>query len=281
MSVVPLNLKQPWPLQFGNAKLEPVDFSRVTITPDTTLWASDIHLGLEQVHQPLRFAATLVSAFKAGIRNFVIVGDLFDQDFRTGQISLEVLKALHAERDVTLTWIEGNHDRALSLQTQQKLLPDITPVSHHELQVGAMRTLAIHGDCFDWFIANFPRFSSSLSWLHHHSQRLLFRHVTKQGQPLFDYFQDFSQHAITHALKNKFDMIIYGHTHHAKLHKDSVSGVVLLDLGCWIKKTACTIGITNHLATHLAECREYYDHHLGARYAVEIVGTIEHREPGQ
>lgn len=149
--------------------LPPIPFAPTQALPsaDDTLIVSDLHLGLPD-SRPLDLLDLLE---ERPFGRLILLGDVFHDPTlrhldRHGWRLLRHLRRLSLEQHREVVWLHGNHDRKLSRSVGGLL--GIEGREAYSWQQDGRRFVALHGDCFDAFLARHPWFgqlcSNAFAW---------------------------------------------------------------------------------------------------------------------
>lgn len=214
-----------------------------------TFIISDIHLG-----SAVSRAGELIKLLENySFRQLILNGDIFDdlnfKRFRDEDWELlRYLRIFSKDNAKKIIWIIGNHDG------DAKFLSDLLGIRIYEKyfwRYNSKTYLAIHGHQFDDFLYKHTIISNISSWIYYLIQRLdgesqrLSRFIKRASKSWLKVSNKVAMRALNHAKTNNADVVICGHTHQAKYHKNG--STEYYNSGCWTDKPShyITIDSTN------------------------------------
>jgi len=202
-----------------------------------TLILSDLHLGSEisRAEQATRMLR------ENRFRRLILLGDIFS-DLNFGRLTKAhwkflgyIRKLSNPKRGVEVVWVEGNHDRGLSMVMSH--LVGVRVYEEYQWEFDGHRHLAIHGHQFDRFVVNNLLLSNLGSFLHIQLQRLDFkgksfsRLLDRLGARWLRLSAKVEDGATGHARLRGVDRVFCGHTHKARGYKHD--GIAYYNTGAW------------------------------------------------
>jgi len=212
-----------------------------------TIILSDLHLGSEVS----RAGDALRLLKQTCFERLILLGDIFC-DLNFGRLKRDHWKLLsyirklsNPKRGVEVVWVEGNHDRGLSLVMSH--LVGIKVYQQYEWEYGGVRHLAIHGHQFDRFLTDNALLSglASAAFLLlqklDFSQRRLSKLVDRLDTRWRRHSAKVSAGALAHARAHHVQRVFCGHTHLAM--QGAEDGIEYFNTGCWIQNAATYITV--------------------------------------
>jgi UDP-2,3-diacylglucosamine pyrophosphatase LpxH len=219
----------------------------MTIPYCNTMILSDLHLGSEVSRA--RDALRLLKSYY--FERLILLGDIFC-DLNFGRLKRDHWKLLsfirklsNPKRGIEVVWVEGNHDRGLSLVMSH--LVGIRVYQEYAWDYRAVRHLAVHGHQFDRFLTDNAILGSLASAGFLLLQKLDFRQqpLTKLIDRLDTRWRRHSPKvaagALAHARAQNAQRVFCGHTHQAMHWIEN--DIEYFNTGCWIQATATYITI--------------------------------------
>jgi len=230
-----------------------------------SIFISDIHLGSRGCQ-----ADALCSFLKTNTcENLYLVGDVIDgwqlqKRWYFPQSHANVLRRIltAAKRGTNVYYILGNHDEALRKFLQFdieigniKLLDRIDYTG-----VNGKKYLVIHGDFFDslmvdkkWLMHIGDVAYNFMIWINIHFNTVrnllnldywsLSKWLKQNTKKAFNFINNFEEHVSDYCKQEKYDGIICGHIHVAKI-KD-INGIEYLNCGDWVESGTALIEHTD------------------------------------
>jgi UDP-2,3-diacylglucosamine pyrophosphatase LpxH len=199
-----------------------------------TVLFSDVHLG-----SPNARAYDLLKTLQDyRFKRLIINGDMFeDLNFkRLTSTHWELLEHIGklSRRDVEVVWIEGNHDAKFI--EFMSLMIGIPAHLEYEWEVNGRKFVALHGHQFDGFLtkkAVLGRLCASFyTWLQGMLSSSLFDLLALRiADKWLRATEQITRLAIDHAVAERRDVIVCGHTHF--VHNIKEQGVEYFNSGCW------------------------------------------------
>ncbi|RJO58986.1 UDP-2,3-diacylglucosamine diphosphatase [Candidatus Parcubacteria bacterium] len=224
-----------------------------------TILVSDLHLG-SRLSRSEEFFAFLQSLqqdrFRYKFTQLILLGDIFD-DLNFSRFRKFEWKIIGLIRNINdrksnakAVWIRGNHDSAIV-----NLMSQLVGVAVHEefqWQVGEKRYLAMHGDQFDKWIQNWPKFSKIPSNIYNFIQKFdgkrhhLSRFLKDKSKTWLRINKSVAEGIVRYARSRNYrlDAVFCGHTHIAESFNQD--GVVYFNAGCWTGEHAPTYITVSH-----------------------------------
>ena len=209
----------------------------MSLTVYDTLILSDLHLGSEisRAEQATRMLK------ENRFRRLILLGDIFS-DLNFGRLTKAhwkflgyIRKLSNPKRGVEVVWVEGNHDRGLSMVMSH--LVGVRVYEEYQWEFGGHRHVAIHGHQFDRFVVNNLLLSNLGSFLHIQLQRLDFkgkslsRLLDRLGARWLRLSAKVAEGATGHARLRGVDRVFCGHTHKAR--RCERDGITYYNTGSW------------------------------------------------
>jgi UDP-2,3-diacylglucosamine pyrophosphatase LpxH len=219
----------------------------MTIPYCDTIILSDLHLGSEVSRA--RDALRLLE--RHYFERLILLGDIFC-DLNFGRLKKDHWRLLsyirrlsNPKRGIEVVWVEGNHDRGLSLVMSH--LVGIKVYQQYVWEYRGVRHLAVHGHQFDRFLTDNALLGSLASAAFLLLQKLEFRQ--QRFVQLLDrldtrwrrHSPEVAAGALAHARTHNAQRVFCGHTHQAMHHAED--GVEYFNTGCWIQATATYITV--------------------------------------
>jgi UDP-2,3-diacylglucosamine pyrophosphatase LpxH len=221
-----------------------------------TLILSDLHLGSEISRAEQATRMLRGNRF----RRLILLGDIFS-DLNFGRLTKAhwkflgyIRKLSNPKREVEVVWVEGNHDRGLSMVMSH--LVGVRVYEEYQWEFDGHRHLAIHGHQFDRFVVNNLLLSNLGSFLHIQLQRLDFkgksfsRLLDRLGARWLRLSAKVEDGATEHARLRGVDRVFCGHTHKARRYEQDVA---YYNTGAWTDSPLTYITID----TEGVQIREY------------------------
>ena len=219
----------------------------MTIPYCDTLVLSDLHLGSEVSRA--RDALRLLKRYY--FERLILHGDIFC-DLNFGRLKRDhsrllsfIRKLSNPKRGIEVVWVEGNHDRGLSLVMSH--LVGIRVYQQYAWEYRGVRHLAIHGHQFDRFLSDNAVLGSLASAGFLLLQKLDFRQqrlvqlVDRLDTRWRRHSSKVAAGALAHACAQNAQRVFCGHTHQA-MHRIE-GGIEYFNTGCWIQATATYITV--------------------------------------
>lgn len=201
---------------------------------------SDIHLGSDNCQA--KYLVHFLDSIRHGsltTRRLILNGDVFDSiDFR--RLKKQHWKILSLLRklsdDITITWINGNHDGPAEIVSH---LLGVTCTDEVVVETGGKKILLLHGHRFDDFISRYP----VLTWIADRVYNLLqridkshyFAKLAKRKSKTFlRCVGKVEAEALRYAARLGCDAVCCGHTHHPVAN--TTGPVHYFNSGCWTEK---------------------------------------------
>jgi UDP-2,3-diacylglucosamine pyrophosphatase LpxH len=235
-----------------------------------TLILSDLHLGSEMSRA--KDAIRLLQSLE--YRQLILLGDIFsDLNFKrlTGDHwkFLGALRKLsNPKRQVTVVWVEGNHDEGLS--NIMSHLVGIPVYQRYVWEYQGKRHLAMHGHQFDRFVSKNYLLSRIGVEIYHYMQKMdsrnkfVTRHLDRFNTKWLRLTEKVSDGALAYARTGHIDRVFCGHTHAADAQ--TKDGVQYFNTGAWVDVTPTYItvaedGVKIHHYEGAADEAATYDRH--------------------
>lgn len=225
------------------------------VTLFNTVIISDIHLGSNITRTEL----LLDFLNKVPFKRLIINGDVFDSINmqRLNRHHWKVLSKLRQltdkENDTEVIWIRGNHDGFSDLLTQ---LLGIKVFNEYTYEWNGKKVLVLHGDVFDVFTSKHPFISDIADFIYRLSVNIdpvrmrLSGWLKRNSKAFLRNVEIVRNRAILYAKKQKAEIVICGHTHHAEtVEKD---GITYFNSGSWTLNPATFIGFTDDAAKEVS-----------------------------
>jgi UDP-2,3-diacylglucosamine pyrophosphatase LpxH len=208
---------------------------------------SDLHLGALNSRREdlLRFLDWLDTP------HLILNGDIFDHPRlrRLGPADLEVIGRLRQRSEWSrVTWLRGNHDPS---ENWFRDLLGLAPCDELLLPVGGRPYLVCHGhvwdrslDLPDWIITAAEaiyRLAQGVDGSHHLARRL--KHGSRKFQRAIE---SMTSRAVETGRSRELAGIVWGHCHVAA--DQHLSGLHLLNTGCWTETPSAFVGIRDGVA---------------------------------
>ena len=213
-----------------------------------TLILSDLHLGSEVSRA--RDALRLLECHC--FERLILLGDIFC-DLNFGRLKKDhwrllsyVRKLSNPKRGIEVVWVEGNHDRGLSLVMSH--LVGIKVYQQYLWDYRGVRHLAVHGHQFDRFLTDNALLGSLASGAFLLLQKLDFRQqrfvqlIDRLDTRWRRHSPKVAAGALAHARAHNAQRVFCGHTHQATHIAED--GVEYFNTGCWIQDTATYITVS-------------------------------------
>lgn len=226
------------------------------ITYCDTLILSDLHLGADVSRA--RDAVDMLQRHR--FRRLILLGDIFC-DLNFGRLKKDhwrflshIRKLSNPKRGVEVVWVEGNHDRGLSLVMSH--LVGVRVYETYVWEYDGVRHLAAHGHQFDTFLSKNAWLGSLMSCAFLLAQKLDFtnRRFAKLLDRLDSRWRRHSPKvaagAISRARMHGASRAFCGHTHLAM--QTEYDGTEYFNTGCWVQPTANYVTIDEQ-GVHLRE----------------------------
>jgi len=212
-----------------------------------TLILSDLHLGSEVSRA--RDALRLLEGHY--FERLILLGDMFcDLNFARlkkdhWRLLSYIRKLSNPKRGIEVVWVEGNHDRGLSLVMSH--LVGIKVYQEYVWEYRGVRHLAIHGHQFDRFLTDNAFLGNVASGAFLLLQKLDFRDqrfvklVDRLDTRWRRHSPKVATGALAHARTLNAQRVFCGHTHQA-MHL-AEDGAEYFNTGSWIQATATYITV--------------------------------------
>jgi len=212
-----------------------------------TIILSDLHLGSEVSRARDALRLLKGSCFE----RLILLGDIFC-DLNFGRLKRDhwrllsyIRKLSNPKRGIEVVWVEGNHDRGLSLVMSH--LVGIKVYQQYVWEYRGVRHLAVHGHQFDRFLTDNALLGSLASAAFLLLQKLDFRQ--QRFVQLLDRLDTrWRRHspkvaagALAYARTHNAQRVFCGHTHLAMQRAED--GIEYFNTGCWIQATATYITV--------------------------------------
>ncbi len=220
-----------------------------------TIVISDIHLGSNVTRTELLLDFLNNISFD----RLIINGDVFDSinmqrlNRSHWKILGKLRKLTDRENHAEVIWIRGNHDGFSDLLTQ---LLGIKVFNEYTFDWNGKKVLTLHGDVFDVFTSKHPIISDIADYLYRLSIHVdpvrmrLSSWLKRNSKAFLRNIEIVRNRAILYAKKQKADIVICGHTHHAEtIERD---GITYFNSGSWTLNPATFIGFTDKMAKEVS-----------------------------
>jgi UDP-2,3-diacylglucosamine pyrophosphatase LpxH len=220
-----------------------------------SIFISDVHLGTRGCQ-----ADALCSFLKANTcENLFLVGDIIDgwrlkRRWFFPQSHVNVIRRIltFAKRDTSVYYILGNHDEAfrkfLSFDIE---IGNVKLLDRFEYTgIDGRRYLVIHGDFFDtlmtdkkWLMHIGDILYNFMIWLNLHFNKVrnilgldywsLSKWLKQNTKKALNFINKFEEHVSNYCKDEKFDGIICGHIHVAKI--ETIDTITYMNCGDWVE----------------------------------------------
>jgi len=235
-----------------------------------TLILSDLHLGSEMSRA--KDAIRLLHSLE--YRRLILLGDIFS-DLNFSRLTGDHWKFLSAlrklsnpKRQVTVIWVEGNHDEGLS--NIMSHLVGIPVYQRYVWEFEGKRHLAMHGHQFDRFVSRNFFLSRIGVEIYRTMQKMdtknkfVTRHLDRFNTKWLRLTEKVSSGAIAYAKQGHIDRVFCGHTHVPD--ERSKEGVHYFNSGAWVDASPTYItvseeGVNIHVYESTTDESAAHDHH--------------------
>lgn len=204
---------------------------------------SDLHMGSEECK-----ADIILQTLKSHTYDILLgVGDLAESD-NLNEDQWKLLRYLQENRE-KIVYVDGNHDPRNQENIVNRTL-DIPILDRYEFTLGGKKFVAMHGHQFDgygylfaWRAIDklFSFVIKCLKKVHLVKKQIDYHHRQFSSQ--------IARRAIKYAKKKGYDVIICGHTHHARRIKKGK--VLYLNCGCFTESCSyITIDHAGNIGVH-------------------------------
>jgi len=236
-----------------------------------TLLLSDTHLGspVSRVDDLLNHIESFrLNKNQWAFDRLVLLGDIFDSlDLsRLDEASWQVISAFRdiadSDSNAELIWVHGNHDEDIC-----HMIPSMTGLrvySEFTWQVNSRRFIAMHGQQFDKWLTNYPRFSQIPAWFYEWIQQVdtpdqkISRFLKEKSKSWLKINLDVAHGVIDYISESgkNVDAVFCGHTHISETIEFPERNLAYFNTGCWTGKHPPTYITISHSGN--VTIREFY-----------------------
>jgi UDP-2,3-diacylglucosamine pyrophosphatase LpxH len=203
-----------------------------------TLILSDLHLGSE--NSRAKDALALLKSVE--FRQLILLGDIFahlnfERLTRDHWKFLGALRKLsNPKRQVSVVWVEGNHDEGLSHLMSH--LMGVPVYQRYVWEYDGKRHMAVHGHQFDRFVSKNLLISRIGVEIFHQLQKLdsknkfVTRHLDRFNTRWLRLADKVAEGALHYAKVGRADRVFCGHTHLAD--QRAKDGIEYYNSGAWV-----------------------------------------------